>query len=323
MDRRAIEILYAAKDFLMTFAANPVLHSDLKAPDACLFCGGQTTFWQVKSSDLGDYGIVRCEACRSGFVWPRPSDQELAALYTSTDYGSRTPDEAESIDSAYYPTSWGDAETIVSRCVELSRGRDFLDVGAGCGTFSHVARKYGFAVDAIEPNENACAVFREINGFDPKKGLFDRAFAERSASSYEVVLLSQVLEHLPHPLESVENLYTVLRPGGIAAIAVPHFGSLLSRLQGTNDMFISPPEHLNFFSRRGLEALFVENGFRVRLIETVSKAPRRRIERLARFRPLGTLSWRALYAAMRVSDWCDAGMVLNAYFEKIQPGVEK
>jgi SAM-dependent methyltransferase len=191
-------------------------------------------------------------------------------------------------------------------------------VGAGNGTFSHVATKRGFRVSAIEPNDNACAVFCEVNDFRPQDRLFNDAFAEECGNSYDVALLSQVLEHMPHPLDTVKNLYTVLRSGGIAAIAVPHFGSFLSQLQGTNDMFVSPPEHLNFFSRRGLTELFLKNGFSLHLIETVSKVPRRRIERLARLRPLGALGWRATYAAMRLSDWCNAGMVLNAYFQKTE-----
>jgi SAM-dependent methyltransferase len=274
------------------------------------------TFWQDKLTDSGAYGIWRCESCQSGFVWPRPDDSKLAAFYTSPDCGLPSRKEADAIDTAYYPTSWGDAEIIINRCLGLAQGRCLLDVGAGNGTFSHVAAKRGFRVSAIEPNENASAIFREVNGFRPQERFFDHAFAEQYRTSYHVALLSQVLEHMPHPLDTVKNLHAVLRPGGLAAIAVPHFGSLLSRLQGANDMFVSPPQHLNFLSRRGLTELFLKNGFSLRLIETVSKVPRRRIERLARLRLLGALGWRGTYAAMRLSDWCSAGMVLNAYFEK-------
>lgn len=289
----------------------------VKLPSECLFCAeGPATFWQDKCTESGIYGIWRCESCQSGFVWPRPDDHELAALYASPSYGSPARNDADSADAAYYPTSWGDAETIINRCTRLAKGQRFLDVGAGNGTFSHVATKYGFQVDAIEPNQNARAVFSEVNGFSPQERLFDRTFAQQMKCSYDVVLMSQILEHMLHPLDTVQNLHAVLRPGGIAAIAVPHFGSLLSLLQGTNDMFISPPEHLNFFSKRGLTKLFMKNRFSVRRIETVSKTPRRKIERLARFRLLGAVGWRAVYAAMRLSDSFNVGMVLNAYFEK-------
>lgn len=112
------------------------------------------------------------------------------------------------------------------------------------------------------------------------------------------------------------NLHKVLRPGGIVAIAVPHFGSLLSRLQGTKDIFVSPPEHINYFSKRGLKELFLKNGFRLLLIETVSKVPRRRIQRVLRVRIAGAVAWRTIFAAMWLSDWFGWGMVVNAYLEK-------
>jgi SAM-dependent methyltransferase len=216
----------------------------------------------------------------------------------------------------YYPTSWGDAETVLNKCLSLAKGERFLDIGSGNGTFSHVAMEHGFLVTALEPNENSRSIFCEVNGFRPQEQFFDRAFADRMACSYDVALLSQVLEHMTNPIETVRNLYTVLRPGGIVAIAVPHFGSLLSRLQGTKDIFVSPPEHINYFSKRGLKELFLKNGFRLLLIETVSKVPRRRIQCVLRVRVVGAVAWRTIFAAMWLSDCFGWGMVVNAYFEK-------
>jgi hypothetical protein len=62
--------------------------------------------------------------------------------------------------------------------------------------------------------------------------------------------------------------------------------------------------------------MFAKEGFHLRLVETVSKVPKKKIERTAYFRPIGALAWRAVFAAMQLSERCSAGMVLNAYFEK-------
>jgi len=131
-----------------------------------------------------------------------------------------------------------------------------------------------------------------------------------------VVLLSQTLEHIPDPEAAVRNLRTVLRPAGIAAIAVPHFGSALSKIQGRNDMYISPPEHLNFFSRAGLIGLFSRAGFKLEHIETVSKIPRLYVQRILRYPVLTQIGWKAGYGVMRFFDIIGLGMVLNAYFRK-------
>lgn len=126
------------------------------------------------------------------------------------------------------------------------------------------------------------------------------------------------MEHLPRPADTVKALRVVAPARRDRCNRVPHFGSLLSRVQGENDMFVSPPEHVNFFSRCGLIEMFLKDGFRLRLVETLSKVPRRKIESIAHLRPLGAFGWRAVFAAMRISDWCGAGMVLNAYFESAE-----
>jgi SAM-dependent methyltransferase len=292
-------------------------HQNLAEPIECMFCQSKAvTLWQTKVAESAAYPIWRCLVCRSGFVWPRPTEDEIRLHYEGAGYGPLTREESDRIDSAYYPASWGDAYSIIARCAEIVHGKHFLDVGAGSGTFSHVANMHGFSVDAIEPSQNARTIFYERNRFLPHGGFFDLAFAEERQDAYDVVLLSQVLEHLTQPLEVVRNIRRVLHKGGLAVIAVPYFGSLLSWLQGANDMFVTPPEHLNFFSRRGLRALFLRGGFHLRFVETVSKVPRRRIQQLARFRLLGAIGWRALYAAMLFSNWVNLGMVLIMYFEK-------
>jgi len=89
--------------------------------------------------------------------------------------------------------------------------------------------------------------------------------------------MGQVLEHVTDPVAVAHHLSTVLRPGGLATIAVPHFGSALPRLQRRRDIYISPPGHLNFFSRRGLISLFARSGFTLERIDTASKVPYGRV----------------------------------------------
>ena len=81
-------------------------------------------------------------------------------------------------------------------------------------------------------------------------------------------------------------------------------------------MFISPPEHLNYFSRIGLIRLMAGSGFQPAFIETVSKIPRRYVRRILKFEPLVEIGTRTGYALMKITDALRAGMVLNAYFRK-------
>ena len=82
-------------------------------------------------------------------------------------------------------------------------------------------------------------------------------------------------------------------------------------------MFISPPEHLNFFSKRGLINLFVRNNFRLEFYETVSKVNRGRIEDAVGIHSLSHAVWITFYGILKLSEIFSMGMVINAYFRKI------
>ena len=193
---------------------------------------------------------------------------------------------------------------------------EILDIGAGFGTFSKSAIQTGFDVVACEPNPNACKVFRKINGFAPHPTIFDSNFAFKHKAKFDVILLSQVLEHMQDLDATIRNIDLCLKCGGIVAIAVPHFGSALSKLQGKNDMFISPPEHLNYFSKKGLVSLFEANGYKLVYIDTVTKVPRTRIEKIVGIPILAQCAWIFLYALLKSFELIQMGMVLNVFFRK-------
>jgi len=305
-----------------------VSETSSKVPAACPFCAGTpTSFWFRKTGRTGEgtYPIFKCGACASSFVYPFPSNDELRAFYTGPAYlntlrltEQRAPNlEMVLAQERAYPNAVLDSERIAKTAKALATGSTFLDVGAGYGFFSRAARSEGFDVDAIEVNEESRRVYREMNGFEAAEGMLDHEFVECHDDRYSVVLLSQVLEHMRDVNSVVPDLRRMLTPRGVCVIAVPHFGSLISRVQGRNDMFITPPEHLNYFSRAGLIRLFARYGFECCRIETVSRFDGSRLKRKLRVPGLGPLASGTLSAALAAADKAGRGMMLNAYFRKI------
>lgn len=237
-------------------------------------------------------------------------------MYRSESYSDISLGRSDERDLGYYPNSWMDSERIIAHCLALAPGRSFFDIGAGHGIYSYAAAAAGFDVAACEPSPKARAAFADRLGIEPDPGAFDDAMAAKLKNRFDVALLSQTLEHIPDPEATARDLCDILHPCGIAAIAVPHFGSALSRIQGKNDMFISPPEHLNYFSRAGLVSLFSRAGFKLEYMETVSKMPRHYVQKILRHPGLTDMGWKAGYGLMRLFDRVGLGMVLNAYFRK-------
>lgn len=239
----------------------------------CPACNGDLTTWFVKRTAMGCYPIQRCGQCRSAFTMPRPSKEEIVALYCAEAKTSAV-NASERFELAVNserrrPALTTDGKRIAQRLKAIRPKGRVLDIGAGDGFHSHALISAGFSVEALEPGATAREVFRRLNGFLPMDGFLDSDFAASRKSCYQAVLLSQVLEHIPDLELSVRLLNRTLEVGGIAVIAVPHFRSWLSILTGKHDMFISPPEHLNYFTVAGLVRLMERHGFELVDYETV------------------------------------------------------
>jgi len=288
---------------------------DLPADQApCPACGGQSRFWFDKTIEGEAFPIRSCRDCKSAFVIPRPSANRLNALYT----GELTvaDDASQSCESADLGTDHTDAYQVARHCWRLANGREFLDVGAGNGEYSYTALKAGFRVTAIEPDAKRTRTFTRRNGFAPQNTFFDASFASNHARTYDVVLISHVLEHLPQPDTTVEHLATVLKPGGILAVCVPHFRSWMSRLLGKRDFFISPPYHLNCFTRNGLRHLVRSHALNEVHSETVTWFDDHRVRRRFGGAVVGTAAVVGLKGFFALADAWDGGNVLESYFRK-------
>jgi SAM-dependent methyltransferase len=289
----------------------------------CLACHGERLgHWFEKKAAHGEYSLWKCRHCGSAFVLPRPSQEALDDFYAAEGYrgdGEMSSSERmqrllESENS--YPNSSLDAARTVNCCRGMARGNRFLDIGAGFGFFSKEAARRGFQVTALEPAPSCRQVFALLNGFEALPRSVTAPFVEENKGSFDVVFMSQVLEHLRDPDLVVGWLYDLLAPDGLAALAVPRFASAVSRLQGRKDMFVDPPEHLNFFTPGGLQALFERHGFECLGWETVSRFDPERIRRRVPSRAMARLASAALKAGLALSDRMRLGMYLNAYFRK-------
>jgi len=73
-----------------------------------------------------------------------------------------------------------------------------------------------------------------------------------SDNSYDVIICTQVLEHVPYPQKVIDEFYRVLKPGGKLLLTAP---------QGW--MVHGEPYHFFNFTRYGLILLFDNAGFKI------------------------------------------------------------
>lgn len=147
----------------------------------------------------------------------------------------------------------------------------FLDIGSGIGYSLIVARELGWYPVGVEPNVKLEEYSRNIlnlntlNGFLSKDTI--RSIKELLPEGYaDYILIDNVLEHIPEPLEFFQNALSLLKPGGLLLIAIPPvdwfrlgLASISSIRQNSSstqfNLFYDPEQHVNYFSRKAMKIL--------------------------------------------------------------------
>jgi 2-polyprenyl-3-methyl-5-hydroxy-6-metoxy-1,4-benzoquinol methylase len=138
--------------------------------------------------------------------------------------------------------------TAVSDCLRDNGlkldGKDLLDVGCGTGHLLFELQKWSKPRSLVgcDFSEEAMKFSRERF---PGCRFFTHDICGPLPGIYDVVLCTEVLEHLEKPFVAIQHLINAVRPGGHVVITVPN-----GRLDQLN-------EHINFWSPESWKA-FVE-----------------------------------------------------------------
>jgi 2-polyprenyl-3-methyl-5-hydroxy-6-metoxy-1,4-benzoquinol methylase len=136
-----------------------------------------------------------------------------------------------------------------------------LDIGCGRGILIEFFRKRGWRVLGTQLSRTAAEAARRHRGVEVAVGdLLDLGLAE---SSFRVVTLYHVLEHVPRPDEYLREVHRLLEEGGLLIVEVPNHGGPGFRLLQERHFCFDYPNHLVFFTPRSLANLLRREGFQV------------------------------------------------------------
>jgi methionine biosynthesis protein MetW len=135
-----------------------------------------------------------------------------------------------------------------------------LDIGSSLGYLLRALIEAGFEAEGIEPSKFGVEYCRE-RGLNVTEGYFGRSVYP--ASSFDIVILNHVLEHVPNPSELLRDVREVLREHGIIVVSLPNFGSIEAQLLKQKWRLLMPEEHYLQFTPRTLSAFLANNGFEV------------------------------------------------------------
>jgi len=148
----------------------------------------------------------------------------------------------------------------------LDTSLSVLEIGCGDGFWLSILRELGFScLVGLDPS-NVFVQRARMKGLDVRVG---DIYHLKGEQQYEVILLINVLEHLPEVEQALQQVHRILRPAGILYLSVPVCDSLLLRfnrwLRGNDKLTQArwqDPTHLQVFSRREMVELLQRQGFR-------------------------------------------------------------
>jgi 2-polyprenyl-3-methyl-5-hydroxy-6-metoxy-1,4-benzoquinol methylase len=225
----------------------------------CPACGFVTKHQDLYRKNGCD--ILRCVACGLGRAEARGFDP--AAYYTENYFiGGHADGYADYL--ATEPVLRREFARTVAFVRRYRAAGKLLELGCAYGFFLQEAKHY-FDVAGIELVEEAAAYCRR-NGLRVVPGVPDDTVMSLFGPM-DVIVLLDVIEHLPEPYEVLSLCARHLRPGGILLLTTGDFGSATARLMGAGWRLMTPPQHLWFFTAESINRLASRLELRVERVE--------------------------------------------------------
>jgi 2-polyprenyl-3-methyl-5-hydroxy-6-metoxy-1,4-benzoquinol methylase len=144
--------------------------------------------------------------------------------------------------------------------VGLTTTSAILDIGSGSGHRLINLWKFGFS---------------NITGTDPfiKSNIFyveGLKIYKKSPSEinqqFDFIMLNHSFEHMPNPLEMLQEIHRLLRPGNFAMIRIPVAGSYSWKKYGVNWVALDAPRHFFLHTTKSITILANKAGFQLKTV---------------------------------------------------------
>lgn len=218
------------------------------------------------------FQLVRCDQCGHEMTFPRITESELGELYSTyypRKYVNLTELQQEAIlvakPFARLKRWWNGTDN--QGHYRVSRGQIMLDVGCGNGLSLLEAKHLGAKTYGIEADPNVFRIANELGLNIHIGSLHDNPFPD---ISFDLIVLNQVIEHIPEPGEALEVLKQRLKPSGRLVLAFPNRCSFWQKLFGPKWINWHIPYHLHHFNKKGFRALAQRHGYRLIRQKTIT-----------------------------------------------------
>lgn len=179
--------------------------------------------------DVPAWRIVRCLCCEVGYPNPRPTPEEIRDYYAH----QAEPNDWEMENYVEIPRKARQSWTRFAERLTLLRGGvpgRLLEVGCAAGWLLQGARSLGWEVEGIEASPKFQRYANATLGLPVHLGTLESV--PLAPASFDVVVMTDVIEHLVDPVADLQRIRRLLAPGGRLVLATCDLGSWCARFWG-------------------------------------------------------------------------------------------
>ena len=222
----------------------------------CPVCSGD----KIKELNIvNNIKIVRCINCKMVFADVENSEIDEKNIYTEESFYKYIANEPV-YSLAYY-------DLILEKIQKHFKKKDVKILEFGCGPGFFLRRAKLKNIDAYGCDFSSYSqLAKETFNLNIKvAGIFDAGYKK---NEFDVVITHATHEHLSNMYEISENLYQILKPGGIYIISgVPNYNTIPIKVF-SNFFKNAPPSHVNFFEKKSLVRFYKKLNLRPISIRT-------------------------------------------------------
>lgn len=222
----------------------------------CYVCSSKKSH---KVSTFFGVNYMMCDKCNHVYLNRRLDDKSLTKYYTEDPDYFNNPYTRKNIIKLRNQIFKPKIEFVK----RFSKGKKWLDVGAGDGTAVSAAKSLRFDVTGIEISETArtfAKKHRNLNLFNGTLG----DFLEQNKTKWDIISFFGVMEHIPNPVQALRQANKLLAKNGLVAIEVPNyesFSTYFQKLTRAPDRHLAIPAHIMLFTKKSAEYILHKNGF--------------------------------------------------------------
>ena len=230
----------------------------------CELCGStsQLKYKGLQGYQLGmKFNIYACDTCETSFSIPRADTSKIYnAIYSNGEkvpgynrYWSYMKEVQQQENPLQFLANSEEAFWGIKKGLEAlvpdKKTTKILELGSGLGYLTYALTKEGYNIEGLDISSEAVAQANKTFG-DYYVCADVHKYALEKPEAYDIVILTEVIEHIEEPIAFMESIKKLLRKDGHMIVTTPNKTLIPSDIVWDTE---APPVHHWWFSENSMQ----------------------------------------------------------------------